>query len=369
MDFRKQAEHLVLPVLFLALAAGSFVLQKQSRLTNVLIACSAPLSGRMMDDYYADRGVWVMRKNGEKYIVGIAPETSAEYETEQLSQFYDYVTKRGIDFLYVNAPSKCLLDDSEITEYFGLPSYSNANADRLFHNLDEIGIPYLDLRKCMQAEGKELLPMYYRTDHHWRAETGFWAAGLVTAELNRLYGYGLDENALSPAAFTFETVDRAWIGEQGCLFSPQFIGYDSFTHITPKKEGHYICENAAHEVKEEGGFSIFLDPLPEKLPVTNSLHYSYCPHGIDEQRYINCDRPDGKRILLLCDSYSNVFVPFFMQTVQQIDTLLLRQTDIRPTELIEQNDYDAVVMLYAQFMIGARDDHASANYEMFHLMP
>ena len=57
-----------------------------------------------------------------------------------------------------------------------------------------------------------------------------------------------------------------------------------------------------------------------------------------------------------------------MQGVSQIDAVILREAEMTPREYVQQEDYDAVVFLYAQFMIGAHDDPVSANYKMLDLM-
>lgn len=71
------------------------------------------------------------------------------------------------------------------------------------------------------------------------------------------------------------------------------------------------------------------------------------------------------KILLLCDSFSYVVVPFLAQDVHQIDTLVLRSGNYNLNKIIQENNYDTVIILYAQFMIGAHDDINSANYRMF----
>ena len=121
---------------------------------------------------------------------------------------------------------------------------------------------------------------------------------------------------------------------------------------------------------KDDSFDALLHPLaeisrPEKG--SESLHYTYCQNGVDGRRFVNCDQPDGKKILLLCDSYSHVFIPFFLQGVGQIDAIIPGEHDEPLETLADPADYDAVVLLYAEFMIGAHDDPDSANYHMFAL--
>lgn len=75
---------------------------------------------------------------------------------------------------------------------------------------------------------------------------------------------------------------------------------------------------------------------------------------------------EGK-ILMLGDSYSQVVVPFLSLGVSDVSTLVLRGFNGSLRQYIEENDFDTVVILYAQFMVGAHDNPASANYKMFTL--
>lgn len=370
---QKRTQELVLPVLWLMLITVCLYWKHTDQLTEMLIRGNVLLAGGMQDDLCADRNVYVMRKDGVKITVSPSAETSGEFETAQIKAFRDYVEAQGMDFLYVNAPTKAWLDDSEISEYFGVPNYSNANADRVMAALREADVPCLDLRENVKAEGKDIYEMFYHTDHHWRAESGLWACTPIAEELNRRYDYGLDLSCYAPENYDFKVYENAWIGEQGSLFSPYYIGYDSFTEIRPKESGSYrsVRRYSKKHREETGDFGIFLAEkqfAEDVLPTNESLHYAYCPHGIADCSFRNLDRPDGKKILLFGDSFSNSFIPFFLQGVSQIDAVLLRDSSTTPCEYVQQDDYDAVVFLYAQFMIGAHDDPASANYKMLDLM-
>lgn len=51
--------------------------------------------------------------------------------------------------------------------------------------------------------------------------------------------------------------------------------------------------------------------------------------------------------------------------MKSVDKTLLGQLPIR--HYSEGEDYDTVIIAYAQFMIGAHDNEGSANYRMFRL--
>ena len=58
---------------------------------------------------------------------------------------------------------------------------------------------------------------------------------------------------------------------------------------------------------------------------------------------------------------------FLVEGVSEIGCIVMRENtkDFDLYELVKNNNYDAVVICYAIFMIGAQDDSNSANYRMF----
>ena len=67
------------------------------------------------------------------------------------------------------------------------------------------------------------------------------------------------------------------------------------------------------------------------------------------------------------DSYAMVTEPFLSLGVNQIDFLIMRNKDdsFSLRKYILDNQYDTVLICYAQFMIGAHDNPQSDNYRMF----
>ena len=92
-----------------------------------------------------------------------------------------------------------------------------------------------------------------------------------------------------------------------------------------------------------------------------SWHYSY--------NRINCinNNVESGKVLVLCDSYDHVTVPFLSLGVREVDSLILRSYDdtFSLRDYIVSRGYDTVIIAYAQFMIGAHDSETNANYRMF----
>ncbi len=303
---------------------------------------------------------------GDGYVVSGAAETSTDYEYEQITALKDFLDARDIQLLYVNAPTK-YLDDQIFMDEFGLSCYSNQNADRFLQRIDEAGIKSLDLRRLIKKEGKNIYDMFYRTDHHWTVDSGLWAAEKAAKALNEDFDYHIDLSLYDRERYQETLYEECWLGEQGRKLAQAYVGLDDFVRIEPLFDTNLsMVTPAGGEVN--GDFSIFVDDASYQFGGdvyhAPSMHYSYIRDGINQSKVMNQDVSEG-RILLLADSYSQVVVPFLSLGVSEVDTLVLRGYDGSLQEFIDAGDYDTVVILYAQFMIGAHDNESSANYSMF----
>ena len=64
------------------------------------------------------------------------------------------------------------------------------------------------------------------------------------------------------------------------------------------------------------------------------------------ERIVNNDNTDGKKVLVIKDSYAHCFVPFMAENCSQIDMVDLRYYLNNVSALTEQNSYDEVLILY-----------------------
>ena len=64
------------------------------------------------------------------------------------------------------------------------------------------------------------------------------------------------------------------------------------------------------------------------------------------ERIVNNDNEDGKKVLVIKDSYAHCFVPFMAENCSQIDMVDLRYYLNNVSALTEQNSYDEVLILY-----------------------
>ncbi len=319
-----------------------------------------------MKGYYSDMGIYL---NEDGYIVSIYPEqTTTDYEYEQVAKLNRILEEEGIDLLYVNAPIK-YLDDKEVTEEFGVASYKNQEADLLLERLEQAGVPCLDLRDEVLADGKESYAMFFRTDHHWKIESGFWATKKIVEALNEEFDYQMDLSIYDADNYVYTEYKACWLGEQGKKLASSYVGLDDFTVIEPKFDTNFHVTTAKGEIFD-GTFDIFINKerFEQEGDVyeNRSWYYSYMPIGIYKTMIQNNNVNQGKALLIM-DSYSYSVAPFLSLSFSELSTMLMRSAEenFDLVSYIKENNFDTVIICYAEFMIGAHDNPYSSNYKMF----
>ena len=200
---------------------------------------------------------------------------------------------------------------------------------------------------------------------------GKMAGEVIAEELNNSFGYNIDLSLYAPDRFIYEEYVNAWLGEQGKKLGKSFVGMDNFTFISPKYDtsfnvlyGGNIITGAFGEVLVDQQY--YLPENNEDIYAAPSWHYSYMESsGINGTIVQNLSNLEGKKVLVLGDSYEQITIRFLSLGVSEVQCLVLRNYEGSLKEYIKSHNIDTVVITYASFMIGAHDNEASANYAMF----
>ena len=342
-------------------------LKKKVDLDNKMVDANGKFNKKAgLRETFRDNG-GVILDNG--YITGVYPKTSTNYEYRQTKKLYRFLNKNGIDFLYVNKPTK-YTDDNVIAAELGLDSYTNRNADKFLRRISEAGINALDLRKML--DGKDPFSYFYRTDHHWTVPAGQEGADNIAFELEKDFGYEVDHSISGKENYKYKTYKKLWLGEQGKKIGKTYVGMDDFTLVTPKFDTSFTVGKRGKEGKTGSFAKVLVNKKDIRKAVKkkngtdsyhgSSLHYSY--NG-NTGRIINNGKCCDKKILVVGDSYDTVTNAFLALYFKQVDSIIMRTFKKDLHEFILENDYDAVIVSYAQFMIGAHDKKDSANRMMF----
>ena len=294
----------------------------------------------------------------------VIPELDMGDIARNTVDFARAVEERGIPFLYVNLLFKVDEGDKQLPA--GVEDFSNENADRFLALLREEDVPCLDLREREKAEGLDHYSLFFPTDHHWTPEAGLWAAGEVSAAMGgREESLRTDPALFELSSYESETWERVFLGSHGRRSGIWYAGLDDLDVLTPRFENALRFSVPTEGILREGSFSetmLFPEKLTEEDKMNSAAYDVYCGGQYDLLRVENLLGGNGKRLLVLQDSFSLVVIPFFSLGYEQVDYLDLRLWGGDLLDYIDETRPDAVLILYNP---GALEDNNTVMFEFF----
>ena len=264
--------------------------------------------------------------------------TDVKEYAESLRELASFCKKRDVLIAYFNVPIKvCKYDDKDINDTVCL---SNRNADNFLFTIQHFDIDSYDLRELIHKDNYSHHKIFYRTDHHWRLETGRWAAQKIAELLNTNNDFTFDLSVLNSELFFSKTYPNCFYGsharkglipvekpEDYLLYYPNF-----------KTEFHY--EIMSLGIDQIGDFSIFYGA--ENPDGAYSVIHGNQPLERIENKMIN----NSIHALIVHDSFGNVVVPFFSLCCRYVDSIDLRAFNGSLQNYIETEKPDVVIVMY-----------------------
>lgn len=203
--------------------------------------------------------------------------------------------------------------------------------DVLSEAVQAAGGRFVDVRQTLADHKSEYI--YYRTDHHWTSTGAYYAYQQLCTAL------GL--TPFDPSAHTARTAEG-------------FYGTHYSKARTPDAEPdtitYYDLPNAltiytvtAPGQPAEGETTGLYDT--DKLSVYDK--YAMFLHGNNGLSRIKGDGAGRGRILVIKDSYANCFVPYLTANYADIDVVDFRNYNYGLDQLIADNGYDQILVLYS----------------------
>lgn len=276
--------------------------------------------------------------------------------------------ENGAKFLYCAAPRK---------EYYEIPpvnsiDYSKENFDHLMNGLSREGIPLLDFSTSLQEAKIPEEDLYFDTDHHWKPYSGFVANRAICEELSRRYGFEYDSTYTDIQNYDVTTYPDWFLGSTGKKVGTYFdwSGAEDFDLITPKFPTEFTEEQPLKDEVRTGGFQetlLFLDNM-EKNFYEKNAYATYSGGDFRLQIMRNEQNPEGKKILLIRDSFACTVAPFLALQTSELHICDMRNYDyyvgdkLNAEEYIKEVQPDYVIVLYCY--TGSVQD-ASGRFDFF----
>lgn len=301
-------------------------------------------------------------KNG--YLTLEATESDTDSPAKSLKWFSDILEEKGIDFAYIQYPSKEDKNDNQLPG--GMTDYNNINADKLLEKLDAENVKNVDVRELLMQKGGNWYSNFFKTDHHWKPETGVWAAGKIADMLNLDFGYSLDTGIGDINNYNVDVHEKIFLGSQGKIATLTFADPEDISVIYPKQKTSFTVTYNT-DLPKTGSFD---DVIFNKTYLNNDDFYNFSAYSsyLNGNKAVtsieNNDCKNGVKILVIGGSYNKCVVPYLAQTVERIDLIDGRYFDGSIINYIEQTDPDIVLVACTSLLIGPASGHHSAfNFE------
>ena len=299
------------------------------------------------------------------YLTSFTGERDVQKTALNVIEFAEYCREKNIDFCYINFPHKiCSSDDKNISGVF---DWTNKNADEFLNIIARAGIKNYDVRKFLHDDGMKHHEAFFRTDHHWKPETGLWAAKHIAEILRDDFGYNVNPKILSPENFD-KVIYRDWfLGSQGKKFTLVRCEPEDISLIYPKYETHLTFEVLSRKVNTSGDFSIMYD----MWPIETKDYYKKNPYGaynyadIPFGKIHNSDASCKKKILIIHESMSNCVVPFLALTVSDMIETDLRNFTGSLKSLIISERPDTIIIQYTSDVPGRDEKEKSVSKKFY----
>lgn len=288
-----------------------------------------------------------LRLNNGYLIIPMERFDGGKY-SRQIIALRDFCLGQGIPFLCVVGPYKSDRFDDQLPR--GMEDHCVEIVDHFVDDVTVAGVPVLDLRRRAQACFTNSYELFFRTDHHWKPQAGFWAASQIVGELNRQYGFGIPVSLLDSTNFDVKVFKKFFLGSLGKKVTRAYAQPDDFSLIAPKFRTSLQLIVPGKSIDRTGSFQeALIEGSLVQAPnyYRQDNYYAYLQGAYSQLVVTNLLRKDGQRILMVTDSSANVVIPFLSLVLQSVEAIDLRHFADPVYAHIEQQVPDAVVFLYA----------------------
>lgn len=271
--------------------------------------------------------------------------------SEHIASFIDFnnfCEEQGIDFLYVQAPYK--ISKYADLDISGNVDFSNQNADDLLNGLSEEGVDTFDLRQAIYDQGLNHHDLFYKTDHHWKAETALWAAGEIASYLNANYGYCINTQNLNPENYYSLEYENLFLGSLGKKVTLAQAEPDDFSLLYPQFHTNIHMTIPSIGIDSTGDFSITYNMLEFSDEPDYYNKNQYGAYGFGNRAILRIENlmetEERKKVLMIHDSFGSSVIPFFAMGLKSTDSIDLRYFNGSLETYIKETQPDIVIVMY-----------------------
>ena len=232
--------------------------------------------------------------------------------------------------------------------------------ENLIHKeADKDHIPFIDMREKMRSAGLDWYRSYYKYDHHWKTETGLWAAGVIATELNKSYGFNYDMKYFLPESYQMETYDDIFFGGQAREVGDTTVKPESYTKILPKFNTKFEFVVPTRSIRKNGKYeeTLFDSEQFDKTLLYTEKDYKTKPDAYHSVGWRNDaigviknlgTYNNSKRILFIQDSFAWYLTTYMATDTKEIHLMYPSGFTGSIRSYIEKHNPDLVIVIFCE---------------------
>lgn len=280
----------------------------------------------------ADQGVGKKDSNGvyiskDGYLIQkFSPPEKGDLEDKvKAVQAFDKATPGLRKYMMLVPTAAAVLEDK-------LPPYASGGDEMVYWEKikdSHLGdIRFIDVSPALEANKEQ--PIYYKTDHHWTTKGAF----LAYRELG------------APMSFTPKNEDDFNIRQVTSQFYGSLYSKSGYRHIQPDSIELYYPKTPGNISVDYVDEQQSADSMYVMGNLTMKDKYTVFFNGNHGLIRITTDNTEGKRLLIVKDSYANSLIPFLTPHFSEIDVIDLRYYDGDVLKLTEDRQFHDMLILY-----------------------
>ncbi len=300
------------------------------------------LCKKIVSDYDSSRKV-VKMKNGN--LTFVYPNYDITNYSKKVVNLYNYASDNGIYMAYINIPWR--VHDNSDLPFYVTDNVTNTN-NKMLYKMKNANVNIIDLEKELSGDYNT---WFFKTDHHWKIETGFEAYQIITKDLDNHLGLDVPDNYLTD--YNKKVYKNIFLGTYGKRVGKYYGGLDDFAYITPNFDTKFEVTNYRNvgevESCKKGDFvetMTYPEFLTYNLDRDMSTYYTYSKGTKSEIIVLNKNAYNDKKLLILKDSFADCVYPFLSINFEETRVLDIRRyKNIRLYRYIRKYKPDAILFL------------------------
>ena len=294
-----------------------------------------------------------------------ADDSAIDQTVKRIQELKTAAENNGARFLYCFIPTKGMYEAAPAN----ISNYCRENYSQFIGKLEDAQIPVLDFVKVLKEKNVPDTDIFYYTDHHWKSEYGFMAAGAVCEELSQRYGFSYETEYTDLRNYKIQSYPNWFLGSYGKKVGTYFTwhGADDFDLITPGFETSLTAEEPFNNQKREGTFEetvLFLSRM-EKNYYHQNPYATYSGGDFRLQIVRNNLNLNGKKILMIRDSFACTVTPFLSLQTSELHLCDMRDYIMKEkmnlADYIKEQKPDYVIIFFA----GTNTVDPEGRYDFF----